>query len=146
MQMVWFLWKSKMICQCMSPFLLHIFEHNQIQYNWDPVRGPPAPGSLWNLISSFNYFLDAPQNNFSYLPAPSTFVNLLPELKSVLGCTRMWNRCAGKVPTGLFYSKWSTNHATSWLSSNMKFDMGMSFLEKIQSFLDWANSPSKSMG
>ncbi len=63
-----------------------------------PKGGSPAPGSLRNLTLfsrlPLNYFLDAPQNNFScslnlfwYLPAPSAFVNLLPELISVLKCT-----------------------------------------------------------
>ncbi len=65
---------------------------------WDPVRGgprPAAPFEIWPFSpGSLNYFIGAPQNNFLcslnlfwYLHAPSTFVNLLPELKSVLKCT-----------------------------------------------------------
>ena len=69
----------------------------QVWERWDPVRGGPrlpAPFKIWPFSpGSLNYLLDAPQNNFScslnlfwYLPAPSTLVNLLPELKSVLKC------------------------------------------------------------
>ncbi len=57
-------------------------------------EGSPALVEIWPFSpSSLNYFLDAPQNKFLcslnlfwYLPAPSTFVNLLPKLKSVLKC------------------------------------------------------------
>ncbi len=61
--------------------------------HWDPVRG--VPGSRLPLKfdpflpAPWIFFIDGPKNNFScslnlfwYLPAPSTFVNLLPELKS----------------------------------------------------------------
>ena len=73
---------------------------------WDPVRGGPwllAPFEIWPFSPGFlNYFIGAPQNNFPcslnlfwYLPAPITFVNLLPELKSVLkgtiGVFLCWN-------------------------------------------------------
>ncbi len=73
---------------CHTPHSLHM------QYR-DPVRGGPrlpAPFEIWPFSpGSLNFFIGAPQNNYScflnlflYLPAPSTFVNLLPELKSVL--------------------------------------------------------------
>ncbi len=62
------------------------------QHKGDPVRGGPQLPAPFEISpfspGSLNGFLDAPQKNFScslnlflYLPAPSTFVNLLPELK-----------------------------------------------------------------
>ena len=85
---------------------------------------PFSPGSL-------NYFLDAPQNNFScplhlfrYLPAPSTFVILFPELKispEVYNCCIYVLKCGAKRGENFLWYKTPWFYGTLYAPCSLNY-------------------------